>query len=249
MCVSDLRIGTSCACPACATRVKADVRILFLEDNRRLRGLTTNALRSAGFAVDPFVTLGDAEVALRTTDYDCIVLDLGLPDGDGMDLLDSLRRRGASTPILLLTARDDASSVISGLNGGADDYLRKPFNPDELIARVRALLRRPGTTFQSVLHDGNIALDPGERRAKVNGIVVDLTRREVGALELLMRCRPRVVPKSSLEEALYGYGEEVSSNAIEVLMHRLRKKLAEAGAEREIFTLRGIGYLLSERRP
>ena len=242
-------IGTSSAWPLHALLLELDVRILLLEDNTRLSGLTADALRSAGFAVDPFGTLADAETAIQVTDYDCILLDLGLPDGDGMDLLDALRRRGAATPILLLTARDDASSVVNGLNGGADDYLRKPFNMDELIARIRALLRRPGATFQTVLHEGNITLDPGERRATVDGAVVDLTRREVSALEVLMRCHGRVVPKSSLEEALYGFNEEVSSNAIEVLMHRLRKKLAEAGAEREIFNLRGIGYLLSERRP
>lgn len=232
-----------------ALLLEPDVRILLLEDNARLRGLTADALRSAGFAVDPFGTLAEAESALQVADYDCMLLDLGLPDGDGMDLLDALRRRGAATPILLLTARDDASSVIHGLNGGADDYLRKPFNMDELIARIRALLRRPSTTFQTVLHEGNIAFDPSERRATVDGAVVDFTRRELGALEILMRRRGRVVPKSSLEQALYGFNEEVSSNAIEVLMHRVRRKLADAGAAREILNLRGIGYLLSERRP
>lgn len=224
------------------------MRVLILEDNSRLRALTAGALRAAGFATDAFETLADARAAAETTAYDCIVLDLGLPDGDGMDLLEALRRRGSSTPVLLLTARDDKASVVQGLNRGADDYLRKPFDVDELIARIRALLRRPGTAFQTVLAEGNIALDPSERRAVVDGTAIDFSRREVGALEMLMRSSGRVVQKSALEDALYGYDEEVSVNAIEVLVHRLRKKLSSAGANREIVTLRGIGYLLAEPR-
>lgn len=224
------------------------MRILLLEDNPRLREPTVAALRSAGFAVDPYGALADAQVGLQTFEYDCIVLDLGLPDGDGMDLLGALRRRGSAMPVLLLTARVDAASVVSGLNGGADDYLRKPFNMDELVARIRALLRRPGNALPNVLQDGNIALDAKERRATIDGVIVDFSRREVGALEMLMRFSGRVIQKSSLEESLYAYDEEVGGNAIEVLIHRLRKKLAGAGADREIVTLRGIGYLLSESR-
>lgn len=225
------------------------MRILLLEDNDRLRTLTAAALHAANYAVDAAALLSEAEDMLGAAKYDCIVLDLGLPDGDGMELLDALRRRGQATPVLLLTARDDSESVVRGLNEGADDYLRKPFNMDELIARVRALLRRPGGALQSQLQDGNIVLDAGGRVAIVDGRPTDLSRREVGALEMLMRLPGRVVEKASLEAALYSYDEDVSANAIEVLIHRLRRKLEAAGADREIVTLRGIGYLLSGRRP
>lgn len=225
------------------------MRLLFLEDNRRLSALTSKALGNAGFAVDSVGTVADAQEALQSTAYDCLVLDLGLPDGDGMDLLAALRKAGSMTPVLLLTARDDVSSVIYGLNGGADDYLRKPFNMDELIARIRALLRRPTVAFQTVLEEGNIAFDPKERRARVGDVTLDLSRREAAALETLMRRSGRVVSKPALEEALYGFDEEVSANAIEVLVHRLRKKLEAAEAAVEIHTLRGIGYVFAERRP
>lgn len=225
------------------------MRILLVEDNARLSALTAEALKGAGYAIDPVCRAADAEAALRATSYDAIVLDLGLPDFDGMDLLALLRKRGLATPILLLTARDDAEAVVAGLNGGADDYLRKPFNMDELIARVRALLRRPGAALGTALREGNMELDTTARRARVDGALLDLSRREAGALELLMRRSGTVVSKAALEEALYGFGEEVSSNAIEVLIHRLRKKLAGVGAEAEIHTLRGIGYLLSGKRP
>lgn len=224
------------------------MRILFLEDNERLRTPTADALRTAGYAVDTAARVAEAEASLSVATYDCIVLDLGLPDGDGMDVLAALRRRGVATPVLLLTARDDNASVIDGLNGGADDYLRKPFNVEELIARIRALLRRPGGSFVAELREGNITLEPSERRATVAGTALDLSRREVGALELLIRRAGRVISKGALEEALYGFGEEVSPNAVEVLIHRLRKKLAAAGAEPEIHTLRGIGYMLPERK-
>jgi DNA-binding response OmpR family regulator len=223
------------------------MRLLFLEDNHRLRTLTAKALGGAGFAVDAFATVRDARDAFASQEYDCLILDLGLPDGDGMELLTLVRQGGSATPVLLLTARDDISSVVHGLNGGADDYLRKPFSNDELIARIRALLRRPGTVLQTVLQQGNIAFDPTERRATVGETVMDLSRREVAALETMMRRPGRVISKTALEETLYGYGEEVSSNAVEVLVHRLRKKLVGAGADCEIHTLRGIGYLFAER--
>lgn len=224
------------------------MRLLLTEDNDRLRTLVADALRAAGFAVDAVGTVAEGDAVLRSTGYDCIVLDLGLPDGDGMELLASCRRRGLITPVLLLTARDDSFSVIEGLNRGADDYLRKPFDMGELIARVRALLRRPGSMLQNVLQEGNVAFDPSQRRAQVRAANVDLSRREAGALEALMRRSGRVVSKSALEEALYGYDEEVSSNAIEVLIHRLRRKLSQAGSDREIHTLRGIGYIFAERQ-
>jgi DNA-binding response OmpR family regulator len=225
------------------------MRLLLVEDNERMSTMVSDALRTVGFAVDVVHTARDAEEAVSTTSFDGLILDLGLPDRDGMDLLDTLRRAGLAAPILLLTARDGARSVVAGLNGGADDYLRKPFNMDELIARVRALLRRPGSALGVRLREANIELDTVARQARVSGIGLELSRKEAGALELLMRRSGSVISKAAMEETLYGYGEEVSSNAIEVLIHRLRKKLAGAGAEVEIHTLRGIGYLLSGRPP
>ncbi|ABS66529.1 response regulator [Xanthobacter versatilis] len=225
------------------------MRILLVEDNERMSALAADALRTAGFAVDAVHAAADAEEAVSTTPFDAIILDLGLPDRDGMDLLDTLRRKGVAQPILVLTARDGAPSVIAGLNGGADDYMRKPFNVDELIARVRALLRRPGSALGVSLKEGNVELDTIARQARVDGVGLDLSRKEAAALELLMRRTGAVISKPALEETLYGYGEEVSSNAVEVLIHRLRKKLAGAGAVVEIHTLRGIGYLLSGARP
>lgn len=221
------------------------MRILLVEDNEGISALAAGALRTAGFAVDAVGCAADAEAAVSTTLFDALVLDLGLPDRDGMQLLESLRRSGVALPILLLTARDGTPAVIAGLNGGADDYLRKPFHVDELIARVRALLRRPGAALGVALREGNVELDTVARQVRVAGSVLDLSRKEAGALELLMRRAGTVISKASLEETLYSYGEEVSSNAIEVLIHRLRKKLAGAGALVEIHTLRGIGYLLS----
>ncbi|MFG1301745.1 response regulator transcription factor [Xanthobacter sp. V3C-3] len=221
------------------------MRVLLVEDNIRLSDLTAAALRAAGFAVDAVLTAEDAEAALSVSAFDAIILDLGLPDLDGMDLLERVRRRRLATPVLLLTARDGA--VVAGLNGGADDFLRKPFNMEELIARIRALLRRPGVPMAAALREGNIELDTVTRQARVGDLPLALSRREAGALELLMRRAGTVITKSAMEEGLYGFGEEVSVNAIEVLVHRLRRKLSGAGAQMEIHTLRGIGYLLMER--
>lgn len=221
------------------------MRVLLVEDNIRLSDLTAAALRASGFAVDAVLTAEDAEAALAVSAFDAIILDLGLPDLDGMDLLERVRRRRLATPVLLLTARDGA--VVAGLNGGADDFLRKPFDMDELIARVRALMRRPGVPIAAALREGNIELDTVTRQARVGDLPLALSRREAGALELLMRRSGTVITKSAMEEGLYGFGEEVSVNAIEVLVHRLRRKLSGAGAQMEIHTLRGIGYLLMER--
>lgn len=221
------------------------MRVLLVEDNIRLSDLTAAALRAAGFAVDAVLTAEDAEAALSVSAFDAIILDLGLPDLDGMDLLERVRRRRLATPVLLLMARDGA--VVAGLNGGADDFLRKPFNMEELIARIRALLRRPGVPMAAALREGNIELDTVTRQARVGDLPLALSRREAGALELLMRRAGTVITKSAMEEGLYGFGEEVSVNAIEVLVHRLRRKLSGAGAQMEIHTLRGIGYLLMER--
>ncbi|MCW6512814.1 response regulator transcription factor [Lichenifustis flavocetrariae] len=221
------------------------MRILLVEDNRRLSKVISDALKAHGFAVDALMTASDAEAALGATDYDAIVLDLGLPDRDGMTLLAAGRRHGIAAPVLVITAREGTQAVIEGLNGGADDYLCKPFVIDELIARIRALLRRPGHALSVLLREGNLVFDTVERRVRIEGCEIDLSRRELAALEVFMRRAARVISKADLEESMYGFGEEVGSNAIEVLVHRLRKKLSGAKATVEIHTLRGIGYLLA----
>lgn len=223
-----------------------NVRLLLVEDNARLGEHICTGLRQRGFAIDAVGTGADGSAALETTGYDAIILDLGLPDIDGLDWLAQLRSRREHLPVLILTARDQVSDLVTGLNSGADDYLRKPFEIDELTARIRALLRRPGQALGVQLSVGNVVFNIGTFEVTVTESVLDLGRRESGALEVLMRRAGRVVPKTAIEEAVYGFGEELASNAIEVLIHRLRKRLGDAGATVSIHTLRGVGYVLTE---
>lgn len=222
------------------------MRLLLVEDEARIAELTKVGLDRAGFTVDCVATQANAAAAVELTPYDGIILDLGLPDGDGLSFLAEIREANNGIPILILTARDAVEARVLGLNAGADDYLVKPFAMDELAARVKALLRRPGQALGLVLHAGNIAFDTVGRDVLVEGAPVPLARHELSILEHLMRRLGRVVPKSVLEEKLYGMGEELESNAIPVHVHHLRRKLAEAGATPEIHTVRGLGYLLVE---
>lgn len=221
------------------------MRLLVVEDNRRLSEYVAEALRTRGFAVDSVESGTEADAAIATTAYDAIILDLGLPDMDGIAWLGTVRNRLNQMPVLILTARDGVENLVTGLNAGADDYLRKPFELEELVARIRALLRRPGHVLGTQLTHGNVSLDTNTRELTVNAVLVDLGRRECGALELLLRRADRVVSKTAIEEAIYAFGEEVASNAIEVLIHRLRKRLQQANADIQIHTLRGVGYMLT----
>lgn len=225
------------------------MRVLLVEDERRIVELLTAALSSAGFVVDAVRTCADGRDALAFRPYDAAILDLGLPDGDGLAVLSEARSAGNKIPILVLTARDTVEDRVSGLDGGADDYLVKPFAVAELVARTRALLRRPGGALGTVLQAANIVFDTVDRDLTVGGKPVVLPRRESAILEHLMRRVGRVVPKSVLEDKLYGTDEELESNAIPVHVHHLRRKLIDAGAAAEIHTIRGVGYLLSETKP
>ncbi len=224
------------------------MRIVVVEDDLRLGQLLRQCLEKAGFAVDLCMSKRDAAEALANFPYDALILDLGLPDGDGLLLCREERNRGNTTPVLMLTARDAVEDRIAGLNAGADDYLIKPFAMAELVARINALLRRPGGALGIVLSAGNIAFDSIGRDVHVAGSVVALPRREVAVLEQLLRRQGRVVPRSILEEKLYGIDDEPESNAIPVHVHRLRKRLEEAGASAEIHTVRGVGYVLMDRK-
>lgn len=222
------------------------MRILLVEDHRRLADTIVEGLGGFGFGVDAFYMAEDALAAKKHIAYDAIILDLGLPDRDGLEVLEQLRRADSATPVLILTARDAIEDRVSGLDRGADDYVLKPFAMKELAARLRALLRRPGRALGTVLELGNICFDTATRQVKLNGRFMDISRRELGALELMMRRAGEVVSKQSLEDVLYGLSNDVNPNAVEAVVSRLRKRLDGVGADCEIHTLRGIGYLLKE---
>jgi DNA-binding response OmpR family regulator len=224
------------------------MRLLVVEDEPRIAEILRPSLEQAGFAVDFVGLCAEGRALLASHPYDAAILDLGLPDGDGLDLLVELRRRGDAIPILVLTARDAVEDRVCGLDTGADDYLVKPFAVAELVARTKALLRRPGAALGMVLNAGNIRFDTVGRDVRVEETYVQLQRRESAILEHLMRRLGRVVPKALLEEKLYGLDEELESNAIPVHIHHLRRKLLDAGAKVEIHTVRGIGYLLVEKK-
>ena len=224
------------------------MRVLLIEDHMRLAESISKGLAGLGFGVDAFQTAGDGLNAFRSIVYDAIILDLGLPDRDGIDVLTELRQRGASAPILILTARDGIDSRVKGLDAGADDYVVKPFAMTELAARLRALLRRPGQPLGGLLVVGNLQLQTTSRQVLVNGATVRFPMREVDTLELLMRREGQVVAKETLEDSLYGLTKSVTPNSIEVLISRLRRRLNSVGANCSILTLYGIGYLLRENK-
>jgi DNA-binding response OmpR family regulator len=223
------------------------VRLLIVEDEARISEILRSALDRAGFTVDSVGLYGEAEAALAANPYDAVILDLGLPDGDGLTLLKEMRDHANTVPVLVLTARDAVEQRVAGLDSGADDYLIKPFAISEVIARIKALLRRPEGALGALLRSGNIAFDTIGRDLRIGDTVVLLPRRESAILEHLMRRAGRVVPKAVLEEKLYGIDDELGSNAIPVHVHHLRRKLLDSGATVEIHTVRGVGYLLVDQ--
>lgn len=222
------------------------MRLLYVEDNERLAHNTSASLRRDSFTVDIVSTGADALHAAQCYDYDAIILDLGLPDVDGMVVLDQLRRLKPDTPVIICTARDTLDDRLAGLNGGSDDYLVKPFDIAELVARIRAVLRRPGGALGLQLQAGNISLDTAGREVRIDGRVTKLSRRELDLLEMFLRRKGRILTRDNIENALYGFEDVPTPNAIEVATHRLRKKLADMGASIHIQTLRGIGYILED---
>lgn len=220
------------------------MRMLLVEDNARLASLIREGLDRQGFAVDWCETVHGAEHALLINDYDLMLVDLGLPDGDGLDLVRKLRQRHDTMPILVLTARGGLNDRVLGLDAGADDYLVKPFQIPELAARCRALLRRPGAFLGTGLTAGNVVLQCAERTVAVAGVAIESTPREVDLLECLLRRAGQVVAKPALEGAIYSMDAEVTPNALEACVSRLRKRLASAEADVQIRTVHGVGYVL-----
>lgn len=223
------------------------MRLLLVEDNPQLAELVQDGLTRQGFAIDRCGSLKDAMAARAAASYDLVLLDLGLPDGDGMSLVRQLRQANDSTPILILTARGGLNDRLIGLDGGADDYLVKPFEIAELAARCRALLRRPGASLGVVLQLGNVALDTTTRTVTVNEQRVDTPPREVALLEQLLRRAEQVVRRNQLEESLYSFGDDVTPNALESAVSRLRKRLSTAGANVVVRTAHGIGYAIFQQ--
>lgn len=214
------------------------MRILLIEDDAMIAKAVQQGLAQAGFTVDLAGDGATAELALRNGVYDLAILDLGLPKKDGMEVLKSLRAARDSMPVLIASARDTVRDRIDGLDAGADDYLLKPFDLDELIARVRALLRRSAGNASPLLEVGRLVLDPTTRRVTQGGEPVELSAKEFAILQSLMQRPGLVLSREKLEESVYGWGEEVGSNAIEVHLHNLRKKLGS----RAIANIRGVGY-------
>jgi len=216
------------------------MRVLLIEDEPYLGQAVQEQIAADGHAVDWVKRLDDGEASLRAVDYGLVLLDLHLPDGRGLDLLKTMRRGGDGRPVIILTARDQVSDRIEGLNAGADDYLVKPFDLTELSARVLAVSRRYAGNPNPLISFGDVEIDKAARRAWRGGRSVDLTRREWAIMDLLTQRATAVVSKEQIEEALYAFGSEIESNSVEVHVSRLRKKLGREAIE----TLRGVGYRL-----
>ncbi|HEY3621016.1 MAG TPA: response regulator transcription factor [Roseiarcus sp.] len=218
------------------------MRALLAEDDRMIGEAVVNALKDASYAVD-WVRDGDAaSEALAAHIYDVILLDLGLPNRDGLDVLRSSRSKGDAAPVVIITARDAVDDRIAGLDAGADDYVIKPFDMGELLARMRAVTRRKAGSAQALLTNGRISLDPVTREALCEGARVRLTAREFSLLQALLIRPGAILSRAELEDRIYGWGEEVESNAVEFLIHSLRRKL---GAD-AIQNVRGVGWLVAK---
>ncbi|MGK9055057.1 response regulator transcription factor [Neorhizobium petrolearium] len=222
------------------------MRLLLIEDERELANALSAALAKHGIVTDHTMHLDDAFELTRQNDYDAILLDRRLPDGEGLTLIPKLRRSGIETPIIVLTARNEPLERVEGLDVGADDYLGKPFLVEELMARVRAVLRRPPNLAEPSVTAGRMVIDPLHLNVTIGPIPLDLPRRELLVLVTLAKRKDKTVLRSTLEAAVYNYEEEIQSNALDAHISRLRKRLLDAGAGVTIHNIRGVGYLLKE---
>lgn len=223
-------------------QVTAGMRILLIEDDSMIGAAIRQGLVQEGYAVDWVEKAADAQLALDAEPFDVVLLDLGLPDRSGLEVLTGLRRKNNDAAVVIITARDTLVDRIDGLDKGADDYLVKPFDLDELSARIRAVQRRRKGRAEPLLVQGQLSLNPATHECLWKGRSVPLSAREFSLLQALMERPGAVLSRAQLEESLYGWGDEIESNAVEVHIHNLRKKLGPG----TIRTLRGVGYLLGE---
>lgn len=218
------------------------MRVLIVEDDTLLGDGIRAGLSQQGYAADWVEDGNAAETAMMANQYDLVVLDLGLPKRSGLEVLRDMRAKGMDIPVIILTARDTVEDRVKGLDSGADDYITKPFELDELTARIRALMRRRGGRASPVVEHNNLTVDPASHTVTLGGAPVDVSPREFTILQLLLENCGRVLSRSRLEEGLYAWNDEVESNTVEVHIHHLRKKL---GAEL-IRTIRGVGYIIDK---
>jgi DNA-binding response OmpR family regulator len=222
------------------------MKFLVVEDNLRLSSLISAALKDAGHAVDAALAVDEARHYLAGSLYDLVILDLGLPGEDGVVLLRELHGRDRGPPVLVATARGALNDKIQGLDLGADDYLVKPFHMSELLARCRAILRRPGGAMASEITVGNTVLDTDTHELRIAGRLIEMPPKEINALMLLVRRSGRVVAREGLDELLHDQGQEVSINATEAVISRLRRRLIAADSSINVVTVRGVGYMIED---
>ncbi|WP_219703325.1 response regulator transcription factor [Marinomonas lutimaris] len=222
-------------------------RIILVEDNDRLANMVSIALQKSGIELDAFTNLATAKLALDIQEYSLLILDRGLPDGDGLKLLKILRKNNITIPCLVLTARNAVHDRIEGLETGADDYLVKPFAMDELVARVRALLRRPTTIKSLTPAFGDLTLDINNAQLKCGNQIAPLAPAEVQILYILIQAEGETVTRSKLEQGAWGLTQAVTPNALDVALHRIRRKLFTVGSQIVISNIRGRGYVISKK--
>ena len=222
------------------------MRLLIVEDSEELAQLLANGLKSAGYDSDVLLTASDARAALSTTRYAAVILDLGLPDGDGLSILREIRQRNDPTPVLVLTARGSVDDRVGGLHSGADDYLVKPFAFSELLARVRSLLRRGPPRQVELLRVGDLEVDLIRHKAMRNGKSLDLTRKEFALLSLFVRRTSEVLSRTLIAEQVWDMNFDSDTNVVDVAVRRLRRKVDDPFPVKLIHTVRGVGYVLEK---
>lgn len=220
--------------------VSPTMHVLLCEDDELIASGITAGLVAQGLTVDAVGSANETRAILGTATFDVLVLDLGLPDGDGLSLLREIRQQGQTLPVLILTARDTVSDRVAGLQAGGDDYLLKPFDLRELCARLHSLVRRASGRCVNLIEHGSLSVDPSSREVWLHGEVVDLSRREQALLLALLQAKGRILNAEQLKDSLYGFADEVESNALNVHIHHLRRKLGSGIVE----TVRGLGYRL-----